>query len=204
MNRELKDSARFLFLELLDPEINVLLAGLRKVFGNGNASSHVHVTIRGPYSGEIPKGTIEKYEIIVRHHPIVIHGIDTFRNEGENVVFIRVHHESLRKVWWKRDFPIRDFGYNPHISLHKTPDPEFAKTIKDFLEGENINLSCNDFRLAPCSKQGVFPFLSIPRAGDFPTLSGHGLVRPDILQRAADVVAGYRKKHADGDIVHTG
>ena len=201
-----KQSRNFIFLQFLDAEINALLSGLMREFGNSKTESNIHITVRGPYSRRISEKDIAKFERIVRGDTILIHGIDVFRNQTENVVYIRVRSDSLKKIWWKPDFPKEKFGFNPHISLHKTPDMEFAKTITDFLKNEDIKLICHDFRLVPfASKQGdFFPLDPAPRDLHFRELSNRRLVRPDILYRAANVVQKYRRKCANNDIAHAG
>ena len=204
MNKQSANSRNFIFLQFLDAEINALLSGLMREFGGSKTESNIHITVRGPYPSRISEEDIAKFERIVRDDPILIHGIDVFRNQTENVVYIRVHSASLRKIWWKPDFPVEKFGFNPHISLHKTSDREFAKTIMDFLKNEDIKLICHDFRLIPfASKQGdLFPLDPAPRDLHFRELSNRRLIRPDILCRAANVVEKYRRKYADNDIVH--
>ena len=196
MSSKSKNPPNFIFLEFLDPEINTLLSGLKHEFGNSEAGNDIHITIRGPYYRRISREDIAKYEHIVRDDPILIHGVDIFQNHKENVVYIRVRSDSLKKIWWKPDFPVKEFGFNPHITLHKTCDIEFARTISDFLKEEDIKLICRDFRLVPfASKQGdFFPLDPEPRDRHFRELSNRGLVHPDILHRAANVVEEYRKR----------
>lgn len=203
MSNKSKNPPCFAILELLDPDINALLLGLRHVFDCSERAPDVHITLRGPYYSRISKADICKFEKIVCQDPITIQGIDVFQNETENVVYIGVHGDSLKQVWWKRDFPFKDFGFHPHISLHKTPDPAFAKAVSDFLGGEDIKLICNDFRLTThVSKQrNLFPSDPLPRENCFRKLSDPGLVHPDILHRAAKLVEEYRKearKHEQG------
>ena len=206
MKKKSKSPRGFIFLQFLDAEINTFLSGLRREFGNSKTESSIHVTVRGPYSGRISGKIIAKYEDIIRHDPIRIRGIDIFQNQTGNVVYIRVHSDSLKKIWWKPDFPVKKFGFNPHITLHETPDIEFARTISDFLKKENIELICHEFRLIPfVSKQGeFFPFDPSLRDRRFGELSGRPHVRPDILHRAATVVEEYRSRCASNDVSHVG
>ena len=199
-------SRNFIFLQFLDAEINAFLSGLMREFGNSKTESSIHITVRGPYSGRIPQKTIDKFEDIIRHDPILIRGVDVFQNQTENVVYIRAHSDSLKKIWWKPDFPIKEFGFNPHITLHKTPDIGFARTISDFLKKEDIELICHKFRLIPfTSKQGdFFPFDPALRDRHFRELSNRRLVHPDIQHRAANVVEEYRRRCANNDIAYAG
>lgn len=196
MSNKSKIPPCFVILKLLDPDINALLLGLRHVFDCSERAPDVHITLRGPYYNRIPKANICKFEKIIGQDPITIQGIDVFQNETENVVYIGVHGDSLKQVWWKPDFPLKDFGFHPHISLHKTLDPAFAKAVSDFLRGEDIKLTCNDFRLTTyVSKQrNLFPSDPLPEGKCFRKLSDIGLVHSDILYRAAKLVEEYRKE----------
>lgn len=200
MSKKLKNPPDFVILELLDPDINALLIGLRHVFDCSERALNVHITLRGPYYTRISKANICKFEKIVCQDPITIQGIDVFQNETENIVYIGAHSDSLKQVWWKRDFPFKDFGFHPHISLHKTPDLAFAKTISDFLREEDIKLTCNEFHLTTymSKQQNLFPSAPLPQRKCFRRLSDPGLVHSDILYRAAKLVEEYRtgaRKH---------
>lgn len=200
MSTKSKNPPCFVILELLDPDINALLIGLRHVFDCSERALNVHITLRGPYYSRISKTNICKFEKIVCQDPITIQGIDVFQNETENIVYIGAHSDSLKQVWWKRDFPFKDFGFHPHISLHKTPDLAFAKTISDFLREEDIKLTCNEFHLTTymSKQQNLFPSDPLPQRKCFRRLSDPGLVHSDILYRAAKLVEEYRteaRKH---------
>ena len=194
MSKKSKNPPYFVILEILDPDINALLIGLRHAFDCSERALDVHITLRGPYYSRIPKADLFRFEKIVCQDPITIQGIDVFQNETENIVYIGAHSDSLKQVWWKRDFPFKDFGFHPHISLHKTPDLTFAKTISDFLRKENIKLTCNDFRLTiyTSKQQNLFPADSHPQGKCFQRLSDLGLVHSDILHRATELVEKYR------------
>ena len=201
MSTKSKNPPYFVILELLDPDIKALLLGLRHVFDCSERAPDVHITLRGPYYSRIPKATICKFEKIICQDPITIQGIDVFRNGTENIVYIGVHSNSLKQVWWKPDFPLKDFGFHPHISLHKTPDPAFAKTISDFLGEEDIKLTCKDFRLTTymSKQQNLFPSDPLPQGKCFRRLSDPGLVHSDILHRAAKLVEEYRREFCSNE-----
>ena len=157
MRKESRRFQNFIFLQLLNAEINEFLSELRDKLGSSKTESGIHITVRGPYSGKVSGKSIAKFEDVIRHDPIHIQGVDVFQNQKESVVYIRAHSDSLRKIWWKPDFPVKKFGFNPHITLHKTTDIEFATMISDFLKREKIELICHEFRLISfTSKQGFF------------------------------------------------
>jgi len=197
VNIEKNGAPRFVFLEFLDPEINALLTGLRREFGGGRESAGIHITVRGPYRGEVPGADLDRCERILLREPILIHGAGLFQNPGENVVYLKVRSTALKEIWWKPDYSIEKFGFNPHISLHKSQDLGLASTIRDFLKNEGIKLVCHSFRLTPfASKQReLFPQSPVRHERHFLELANRGLVRPDVLQRAANLVADYKKMH---------
>ena len=203
MNTEKKGLRRFLFLEFLDPEINALLTCLQRAFGDNENNTGIHITVRGPYYSSISGKHIEKFERIVQRDPILIHGIGMFRNPEKNVVFIRVHSDALKNIWWKPDYPRSQYGFNPHISLYRTSDVDLASVIVNFLDKEGIKLICHDFRLVMfSSKQGeLFPFRTVPTMRSFPELSNRLLVRSDIVQRAAKLMEEYRRSRVDDSMV---
>ncbi len=192
---EKKGPPRFLFLELLEPEINGLLTGLRKEFSVSKFDHSIHLTVRGPYPSTIPVTEIEENQNILDKEPLLIHGVGKFDNQGTNIVYIKVFSEALRKIWWKPDFPINKFGFNPHITLYKGNDEELANKMLHFLQTEQIKLVCHQARLTPyASKQGeLFAYDEIPIQKHFLNLSNNRNVRADILQRAARVVEDHRK-----------
>lgn len=195
MKKPHKGPPRFLFLEFLDSNINGLLHGLRYEFIGENIDTGIHITIRGPYEEQIPGDEILKYQQALDEEPILIQGVGVFHNPKEIVVYTKISSPQLRQIWWKPDYPTKKFGYNPHISLYKGSDVGLAKKIHDFLLNEKLTLVCHNFRLTPyVSKQGeLFPFEEVPKERHFLRLSNRRIVRPDILQRAHNVVLNHRK-----------
>lgn len=195
MKRKLRSGQQFIFLELMDPEINGLLSGLRAAFSDEKAHTNIHITMRGPYRNIIPQDEIKKYQKLLSDEPILIHGIDMFNNSGHHVVYIRVSGERLKKVWWKPDYPTKIYGFNPHISLYVGSDPVLAKKIQYFLRKEDLRLLCRDFRLTPYTSRQteLFPRDPVPMECLFLELSNRRLVRADIVQRAENVVSTHRQ-----------
>ena len=184
----------FLFLELLDPVINDLLFRLRHEFTEGSLNSNIHVTIRGPYRKKITPETITKCGQLLDCEPILIHGIDMFENPDAYVVYIKVSGNRLREVCWKPEFPKKTYGCNPHISLYRGTDKELAEKVLDFLHKEPLKLICRDFKLTPyTSKQlALFPPKNTPFERYLLQPSNDYLVKPDIVQRAANLVHSHR------------
>lgn len=198
MTSNKKRTSSFLFLEFLDPEINGLLTRLRSEFGYDDTDTEIHLTVRGPYDGPISSEEIAKHERILQDDQVFLHGAGIFENPKESIVYIKVASPNLKNIWWKRDYPREKFGYNPHISLYKGKDRELARLIYGFIEKERLELICRKFRLTPYSskQRELFPFEQIPKENQFLELANRRLVRPDILQRAANLVRDYKRTHS--------
>ncbi len=192
---ERKGPPRFLFLEFLDSEINGLLTGLRREFSFGDFDHQIHLTVRGPYPGSIPANDVERNQDVLDEDPLLIHGAGIFCNHETYIVYIKVSSPALKKIWWKPDFPIEKYGFNPHITLYKGYDEVLANIIYNFLDSEQIKLVCHQARLTPfASKQKeLFPYGDIPNERHFLNLSNKRMVRADILQRASNIVSEYQK-----------
>ena len=187
---------RFLFLELLDPEIHALINGLRHEFGQKKSTSNLHITVRGPYKNSIPKKSVENFSRILSGDAILIHSAGLFVNDGVYVVYVKINSENLKKIWWKPDYPVKQYGFNPHISLYIGRDKYLANEIHEFLRREKLKVLCREFKLTEyVTKQGrIFADVDIPKEKHFLELSNRRLVRADILQRAANLVNNYQKK----------
>ena len=184
----------FLFLELLDPVINGLLFKLRRELTRGLLISGIHVTIRGPYKTKIASKTVEQVGRILNGEPILIHGIGMFENPNEYVVYIKVAGGRLTEVCRKPDFPKKTYGCNPHISLYRGADKEFADKVQTFLKKEPLTLVCKEYRLIPyTSKQAELFSLDSKSFKPFPPRpSDDYLANPDIVERAAELVHSHR------------
>ena len=194
MRRKSKSAQQFIFLELLDPEINGLLCRLRAAFSDEKAFTNIHITVRGPYRNMISEEEIKKYRELLSDEPILIHGINMFKNPGRYVVYIGVSCERLKQIWWKPDYPAKTFGFNPHISLYVGSDQLLAEKIQYFLKKEGLKLLCRDFRLTPYTSRQteMFPLDPAPVERLFLALSNRRLVRADIVQRAENIVSSHR------------
>ena len=190
---------QFLFLEFLDPEINGLLCGLRAAFSDEERYTNIHITVRGPYSKTISREKLKTFSTLPGNEPLLVHGIGMFQNQGNYVVYIRVWSKWLNKLWWKPDYPIEKYGFNPHISLYIGSDRILAEEIENFLKKEDLKLLCRDFRIAPFTSRQteMFPSGSPPIRHNFPKLSYHRLVRADIVQRAENIVSAHRKAQVE-------
>ena len=105
----------------------------------------MHVTLRGPYVRRIRPEVLEKSRETLCSDTLQISGIGRF-SKPEQVVFLRVDSENLRKVCWKPDYPKKD-GYQPHISLYRGRDAAFADRAARFLAHEALEFSCTEYRL---------------------------------------------------------
>ena len=187
---------RFLVIELLDSEIVVFLTRLREAFGV-NATSSVHVTIRGPYFECIKGDDIRAYERVMEGTSILLQGFRTFENPEESVVYLRAHNSQLKKIWWKPDFPQRHFGFNPHVSICKTTDRQHARKVCRFLNSQNIQLESRQFHLVPMTskQEELFPFGPASTLAPKQEVSGQTRVLgSEVIRAAAKLSADYQAR----------
>jgi hypothetical protein len=174
----------FVFLQITDSEINALIYGIRTIAMGVAPKSGPHVTIRGPYSRALSRTQLLRYGRILASHPVVLEGIDKFRSGDRTTVFMKVQHPKLLQVWWKRDYPIKEFGFNPHVTLYEGADDDRAQRLEGFLRREGIKLLTTDFAVTPyvSDNKDLFPAAE-SRERLFLNLVNRGLVRPDVLDR---------------------
>jgi hypothetical protein len=137
----------FLFLELLDPEVNFLILQIKEILTGRRFLPPIHLTLRGPYEGQMPGGALERYRDIMRYDVIRIAGVGKFRNPEEEVLYLSVDSTHMRDVWWKPDFPIGTYGFEPHLSLYRGEDRGLVDLAAAFLSQQHIDLLCAEHRL---------------------------------------------------------
>lgn len=177
----------FVFLEIRDPEVFVLLNGLRREFGQ--TVGPLHITVRGPYYETISVKDVKSWQRTVSMSPLVIQSAGIFENPNEAVAYVKADSIDLQKIWWKPDFPIEKYGYNPHITIYKGPDADFARKVFEFLKNEDLCISCHDVVVTTfvSKQQDMFPTEYDPGTNQFLELANKRKVRADILQRAANL-----------------
>jgi 2'-5' RNA ligase len=186
----------FVFLEITDPEISALIYGIRAVAMHSPPKSAPHVTIRGPYNRPLPREQLLRYGRLLSSHPVVLEGIGAFRSGDRETVYLKVQHPHLRQIWWKPDYPIKEFGFNPHVTLYEGNDADRAQRLQAFLRREDLKLLTSDFAVSPyvSDHKDLFPQ---PESRDrsFLRLVNRGLVRADVLARL-DRSLGHAKQAA--------
>lgn len=142
-------SDSFLFLEITDPDVNAFFGDLLLEINNVIPDEPVHLTIRGPYRDRISHTEIMDCREHLKHDVLRISGVGRFSNPGEEVVYFGVDSSNLRRVWWKPDYPITRFGFNPHLSVYRGSDRQLAAELAAFLESQDIELLCSEFEVVP-------------------------------------------------------
>jgi 2'-5' RNA ligase len=174
----------FVFLEITDAEIGGLIYGIRAVAMSSPPQSAPHVTIRGPYSRPVSREQLLRYGRLLSSHPVVLEGIGAFQSGKRATVYLKVQHPNLRQIWWKPDYPIKDFGFNPHVTLYEGSDGDRAQRLQAFLRREGIKLLTSNFAVSPyvSDHKDLFPQVE-SRDRLFLGLINRGLVRADVLAR---------------------
>lgn len=138
---------RFLYLELTDDRLNSFIRASHSILGGKPQSGPTHITVRGPYSTPISPETINQCSKDMKYDILRISGVGTFFNKTETVVYFKVDSPNLRNIWKKPDFPMIRFGFNPHISIYRGEDSDWARALYDFFSSEEICILTEKFRL---------------------------------------------------------
>jgi hypothetical protein len=113
-------------------DIQRTLDAVRFIF-NPKVKNPAHVTIRGPYRQRYKINNLRKQ---ISGSFISVLGIDSFFNETQNTVVIKIDSPNLLSVW-KKD----DYGYNPHITIYDGNSRSFASDLVDLLSKINFTFS---------------------------------------------------------------
>jgi hypothetical protein len=179
----------FVFLEITDPEVSALIYGIRAIAMPSPPTSAPHVTIRGPYSRPVPRDQLLRYRRLLSSHPVVLGGVGAFQSGDHSTVYLKVQHPNLRQIWWKPDYPIKDFGFNPHVTLYEGDDAARAERLQSFLRREDVKVLTSDFSVSPyvSDHKDLFPRVE-GKDRLFLGLINRGLVRADVLARLERVL----------------
>ncbi len=181
----------FLFLKIIEPEICSVLWELRDIFAKEKKPrSSIHVTVRGPNKDPFKKDVIDNLFRKIANDTMLIHSVDRFDNDEQQVVFLKVHSPNLHRIWRKPDYPKEEYGVNPHITLYEGRDKEYAECVYEFLKNEKLELICNSFALVPYqTKQKLIPSVETKLVeGGFAKLIDRGRVSINVLERAKEAV----------------
>lgn len=112
-----------------------------------------HITLQGPFMKEKRKSfsttkiatKLNQYikTINKRGKSIQINGVGIFENNHTYFIYLKVNPDKeLKMVTNKIDYPIKKYGFNPHITIATTKNRNQAIFIKEELENNNINFNC--------------------------------------------------------------
>ena len=124
-----------------------MLTRLRAILRQRDSKSPIHITIQGPYKNPPSSSKLDSMWEILDGEGVLLNGIGKFEFPDKHIVYLRSHSRAIRKIWWKRDYPIIRYGFNPHITLFEGTPAE-AVLVQEFLKNENIELYCRKFALS--------------------------------------------------------
>lgn len=138
-----------LLLKIEDQEFNELFFGIQEIVNIKKSKLIPHVTLRGPYIHEPKNDQIQKIaEDILDGEPLKIEGAGIFNNNGTYYVYLKVNKSNLKKVFWKKDYPIKEYGFNPHITIYQGTDKSLANKLLHFLDAQNFHFECKNITLS--------------------------------------------------------
>lgn len=185
----------FLFLELLDPEINSFLLELSEVASGYKSKSSPHLTVRGPYDSNVPPKILAFSIERMKYNVLKISNVGRFSNDNEEVVYFLVDSTNLREIWYKPTFTIEEYGFNPHLSIYRGNDKDWADILYNFLKLENIELLCAEFQLVPhVTKQTLLIKDELKTAKHYSRLIESNRISETLIGRLKRLKSGYESK----------
>lgn len=140
-------TSSFVFVEIKDPPAVSLLTDLRSALKGRASKSPIHITVRGPYKHAPQRAKLEDIWHLLEGEGLLLSGIGRFEFPERDVVYLRSHSRAIRRIWWKRDFPIIRYGFNPHITLYEGP-ARLARQVEAFLKKERLEFYCRRLALS--------------------------------------------------------
>jgi hypothetical protein len=153
-----KSGSNFLFIVLKDPFVLGIIDFLQTTIGNAS-KVQPHITIQGPLSDTVTADRINSVRRVLREDEILLANPSCFEGDHGVVLYMSATSKHMESVWNKPDYPISEFGFNPHITIYEGTDKIRVRSAIKFLKREPIELICRDFDVIPyVSKQvEMFP-----------------------------------------------
>lgn len=145
----------FLLLKLCDQEIVDFINALKEIFNNEKPTVYPHVTLRGPFENFVPRKDIEEVQkYLSEEDPVIIEGIGMFVNNGNHIIYFKANKKNFEKAIYKKDYPISEYGVNPHITFYKGNNYRKAQAIYNFMNSiNNLRLECYKSEIVCYSKK---------------------------------------------------
>lgn len=184
----------FLLLELTDPAVTAFFWSVRSILSGSRVLSPIHVTLRGPYESEDSKhDALEAARKQLLGDVLQIGDVGRFSNRNEEVVYFKVNSPNLQAASWKRDYPVARYGFEPHISVYRGEDSEFADAAAQFLASRNIQVNCAEYRIV--WHETTQPNLFAPRepaVGEMISLQESMRLNSGVLDDLTELAYAYR------------
>jgi len=137
------------FVEFTDETLRRFLSDLREALLGRGSTKPLHITVRGPYRGNPPRAKeFERLQEALLGLGVRLTGSGRFDTSKGHVVFMRAESSAFREIWWKPDFPQREFGFNPHLTIYETSKLKNAQLVEAFLKNQRINIHTSGVRLS--------------------------------------------------------
>lgn len=187
----------FVFLELADRDLNFLFRGIYLAIAGALDNRPAHLTLRGPYAGAVPPGTVQRCREQMKNEVLTIGGVGRFENRSEHVVYLAVRSPRLRSVWWKPDYPIGTYGFNPHLTLYRGTSTALATAVERFFLHEDLKAHCAEYRIVSVltkQEEMLMPRVPVTLYPFHEHIDGK--IRPNLLSRLEMTVNRARRLEA--------
>jgi hypothetical protein len=112
---------------------------------NVRVSEMPHLTIQGPFDEKVPLKKITILKRRMKNDVLFIGNPGLFETDRGVALFLRIASDNLARVWFKPDYPIEKYGFNPHITIYEGKDITKASKALEFLKKNRVELLCREF-----------------------------------------------------------
>lgn len=144
---------KMLLLNIMDNDIQKIIKKTCNKFNINKPIILPHITLRGPffYKNKKPSiSIINKINLFIKkikddNEILKVDGIDIFKNNDIYIIYLKVvPSKLLRELTFKKHFPIKKYGFHPHITILSTKDELIAFSVKKYLNSKKIKLNCTN------------------------------------------------------------
>lgn len=128
----------FVFAEFGNEEVLSFLRQLRRALSASDASSPIHVTLRGPYASAPSVSELDDLAAMLPGYGVKISNHGYFATSSGFAVFLRAECSVFRQMWDKPDYRVPLAQIEPHITMFESTNRAQAAEVRNFLRDENL------------------------------------------------------------------
>ncbi len=145
-NSRVAQPKHFLYLHILDRQINQLLSGLRSIFNPDQiqpCNMPISLLVGGPYQRAVLLEHFDQLQEALESHPLIISDAAIWSERGVCTSYLSASSAALHESsHYRPNFPIGDIWFGRHIEIYIGPNRQLAEQVCELLNNPPLTLSC--------------------------------------------------------------